>query len=156
MTRSKLLFTSMIGCLCLSSVGQSEPSPKADSVGVQEHLEKVISCLLAEANDKFFPKVVVAELDFVRDAGGKVSSLDLHQNGRDLSMPRLNDAEAKRIADESTARTALAVQRFNNQKPTPGAEAAIRQSIADILAGKPKYDRMSPGLADVTGNNFHN
>lgn len=106
--------------------------------------------LFAEANDKFFPNVVVAELDFVRDAGGKVSSLVLHQNGRDMSMPRVNDAEAKRIADESAARTALAAQHFNNQKPTPGAEAAIRQSIADILAGQPKYGRMSPGLAEVT------
>jgi CubicO group peptidase (beta-lactamase class C family) len=106
--------------------------------------------LFAEANDKFFPKVVDAELDFVRDAGGKVSSLVLHQDGRDMSMARLNDAETKRIADESAARTGLAAQRFKNQKPTPGAEAAIRQNIADILAGQPKYDRMSPGLADVT------
>ena len=106
--------------------------------------------LFAEASDKFFPKVVLAELDFVRDSGGKVSSLVLHQDGRDLSMPRLNDAEAKRIADASAARRALAAQRFNNQKPTPGAEAAIRQSIADILAGQPKYDRMSPGLAEAT------
>lgn len=106
--------------------------------------------LFAEANDKFFPKVVDAELDFVRDTGGKISSLVLHQDGHDMSMPRLNDAEAKRITDESAARTALATQRFKNQKPTPGAEAAIRQNIADILAGQPKYDRMSPGLADVT------
>jgi hypothetical protein len=45
---------------------------------------------------------------------------------------------------------ALAAQRFNDQKPTPGAEAAIRQNIADILAGQPKYDHMSPGLAEVT------
>jgi hypothetical protein len=57
---------------------------------------------------------------------------------------------AKSIADESVARTALAAQRFKNQKPTPGAEAAIRQNIAAILAGQPTYDRMSPGLADVT------
>jgi hypothetical protein len=106
--------------------------------------------LFAEANDKLFPKVVDAELDFVRGPGGKVSSLVLHQGGHDMSMARLNDADAKRIVDESAARTALAAQRFNDQKPTPGAEAAIRQSIADILAGQPKYDHMSPGLADVT------
>jgi len=106
--------------------------------------------LFAEGNDKFFPKVVDAEIDFVKDAGRKVSSLVLHQGGRDMSMPRLNDAEGKRIADESAARSALAEQRFKNQKPTPGAEAAIRQNIVDILAGQPQYDRMSPGLADVT------
>lgn len=94
--------------------------------------------------------MIDAELDFVRDAGGKVSSLVLHQDGRDMSMPRLNDAETKRIGDESAAPTGLAAQRFKNQKPTPGAEVAVRQKIADILAGQPKYDRMSPGLADVT------
>lgn len=65
-------------------------------------------------------------------------------------MARLSVEEAKRIADESAARAALAAQRFKDQKPTPGAEAAIRQNIADILAGQPKYDRMSPGLANVT------
>lgn len=107
--------------------------------------------LFAEANDKFFLKVVDAEVDFVKDTSGKVSSLVLHQNGhRDMSMARLNDAEAKRITDESAARTALAAQRFKDQKPTPGAEAAIRQNIADVLAGQPKYNRMSPGLAGVT------
>jgi hypothetical protein len=80
----------------------------------------------------------------------KISSLVLHQYGHDTSMTRLNDAEAKQIADQSAAHTALAAQRFKDQKPTPGAEAAIRQNIADIVAGQPKYDRMSPGLAGVT------
>jgi len=106
--------------------------------------------LLAEADNKFFEKLVDADLEFVKDAEGKVSSLVLHQNGEDVSMTRLNDAEAKRIADESAARAALAAQRFKDQKPAPGAEAAIRQNIADIIAGQPNYDRMSPGLADVT------
>ena len=77
--------------------------------------------LFAEADGKFFQKAFDAELDFVKDAGGRVSSLVLHQNGRDISMARLSDAEAKRIADESAARAALASQRFKDQKPTPGA-----------------------------------
>jgi CubicO group peptidase (beta-lactamase class C family) len=106
--------------------------------------------LLAEADNKFFEKLVDAELNFVKDADGKVSSLVLHQNGEDVSMARLNDADAKRIGDESAARAARAAERFKDQKPTPGAEAAIRQHIADILAGQPKYDRMSPFLADAT------
>jgi CubicO group peptidase (beta-lactamase class C family) len=106
--------------------------------------------LFAEADDKFFPKVVDAEIDFIKDASGKMSSLVLHQNGHDMPMTRLNDAEAKRIADESAARAALASQRFKDQKPTAGAAAVIRQNIADILAGQPKYDRMSPGLAGAT------
>lgn len=106
--------------------------------------------LFAESDSKFFPKVVDAELEFVKDAGGRVTSAVLHQNGHDTSLTKLNDAEAKHITDQSAASAALAAQRFKDQKPQPEAEAAIRQSIADILAGQPKYDRMSPGLADVT------
>lgn len=106
--------------------------------------------LYAEANDKFFPTKVNAQLGFVKDAGGHISSLVLHQNGHDISMSRLNDAESKRILEETAASDALAAQHFKDQKPTPGAEAAIRQNIADILAGQPKYDHMSPALAAVT------
>jgi CubicO group peptidase (beta-lactamase class C family) len=106
--------------------------------------------LFAESDSKFFPKVVDAEVEFVKDAGGKVTSAILHQNGQDTSMTRLSDAEAKRITDQSAASAAVAAQRFKDQKPAPGAEDGIRQNIADILAGQPKYDRMSPGLADVT------
>jgi hypothetical protein len=32
---------------------------------------------------------VEAQLDFERDAGGKVVAVVLHQNGRDLRAPRL-------------------------------------------------------------------
>ena len=106
--------------------------------------------IFAEANDKFFPKAVDAEMEFVKDTNGKITSLVLHQNGHDTPMNRLDDAAGKRIIDESAARASLAAQRFKDQKPAPGAEDAIRQDIADILAGQPKYDRMSPGLADVT------
>jgi len=106
--------------------------------------------IFAEATDRFFPKVVDSEIGFVKDASGKVTTLVLHQNGHDTPMNRLSDAEGKRIIDESAARAALAAQRFKDQKPAPGAEDTIRQDIADIIAGQPKYERMSPGLAEVT------
>lgn len=41
-----------------------------------------------KAKDHFFYTVVDAELDFERDADGKVDALVLHQNGRDLRAPR--------------------------------------------------------------------
>lgn len=106
--------------------------------------------IFAEAENKFFPTAVDAEMEFIKDSNGKITSLVLHQNGHDTSMNRLDHAEGKRIIDESSAHAALAEQRFKDQKPTPGAEDAIRQVIASILAGQPKYDRMSPGLADTT------
>jgi CubicO group peptidase (beta-lactamase class C family) len=43
----------------------------------------------ASAKDKFFLKVVDAQLDFERDAGGKVVAVVLHQNGRDMRAPRM-------------------------------------------------------------------
>jgi CubicO group peptidase (beta-lactamase class C family) len=45
--------------------------------------------IFASAKDKFFLKVVDAQLDFERDAGGKVVAVVLHQNGRDMRAPRV-------------------------------------------------------------------
>jgi len=42
----------------------------------------------ASARDEFFYRVVDAQISFVRDSTGKVSSLVLHQGGRDLPAPR--------------------------------------------------------------------
>lgn len=44
--------------------------------------------LFASARDKFFLRVVDAQIDFERDAGGNVVALVLHQNGANLRAPR--------------------------------------------------------------------
>jgi D-alanyl-D-alanine-carboxypeptidase/D-alanyl-D-alanine-endopeptidase len=44
--------------------------------------------IYASAADKFFYKIVDAQLDFERDGTGKVVALVLHQNGQDLRAPR--------------------------------------------------------------------
>jgi hypothetical protein len=44
--------------------------------------------LFAESETKFFPVVIDAEIDFVKDADGKVTHLVLHQNGHDMKAPR--------------------------------------------------------------------
>ena len=44
--------------------------------------------IFASAKDRFFYKIVDAQLDFERDAGGKVVAVVLHQNGRDMRAPR--------------------------------------------------------------------
>lgn len=46
--------------------------------------------IFAEKADRFFYRVVDAQIDFERDASGKVVSLTLHQNGRDLKFTREN------------------------------------------------------------------
>jgi hypothetical protein len=100
----------------------------------------------AESEDHFYLKVVSANLDFVKDSTGKVTSVILHQNNQDVTMKRLDDAEVKRIADAD----AIAKKRFEDQQPEPASEAAVRRSIAELQAGKLNYDLMSPGLADIT------
>jgi serine-type D-Ala-D-Ala carboxypeptidase/endopeptidase len=63
-----------------------------------DHLETQITGqpafpIFASAKDKFFLKVVDAQLDFERDAGGKVVAVFLHQNGRDIRVPRMTAQE---------------------------------------------------------------
>lgn len=45
--------------------------------------------VFASARDKFFYRVVNAQIDFQRDANGKVDALVLHQNGVDQRAPRV-------------------------------------------------------------------
>jgi serine-type D-Ala-D-Ala carboxypeptidase/endopeptidase len=59
-----------------------------------DHLETQITGqpafqVYASAKDMFFLKIVDAQLDFERDAGGKVVAVVLHQNGRDIRAPRM-------------------------------------------------------------------
>jgi serine-type D-Ala-D-Ala carboxypeptidase/endopeptidase len=59
-----------------------------------DHLETQIAGqpafqIFASAKDKFFLKAVDAQLDFERDADGKVVAVVLHQNGRDSQAPRI-------------------------------------------------------------------
>ena len=44
--------------------------------------------IYASATDKFFYKIVEAQLDFERDGTGKVVAVMLHQNGQNLRAPR--------------------------------------------------------------------
>jgi CubicO group peptidase (beta-lactamase class C family) len=103
--------------------------------------------IFPESETMFFTKVVDAEIEFPKDDGqGKASQLTLHQNGRDMTAKRLDDAEAKRVADAAAA----AAKRFKDQTAAPGSEAALRKMIEDLRSGKPDYDTMSPGLAAAT------
>ena len=42
------------------------------------------------------------------------------------------------------------------QGPAPGAEKALRRNIAELLAGEPDYDLMSPRIAGVTRQQLPN
>ena len=104
--------------------------------------------LFAESETMFFPKVVDAEIEFPKgDAKGQ---LVLHQNGRDMTAKRLDDAGAKKAAEAAAASD----KRFKDQ--TPAREAATRRMIEELRVGKPNYDLLSPGLADATRQQLPN
>lgn len=96
-----------------------------------------------ESTTEFFSKLVNAQISFVPDAQGKAGSLILHQNGQNITMPRIDAVAAQKIANETE-------ERIKRQKPAPGSEAALRRMIESILAGNPNYDEMSPELAKAT------
>jgi CubicO group peptidase (beta-lactamase class C family) len=106
--------------------------------------------LFAESDRKFFLKVVDAQLTFDVDAQGVATQVTLHQNGRDIVAKRLTDAEARSAQEAIDARNAEIAKRAKEQKPTPGAEAALRRTIQELQAGAPNYDLMVPAFADVT------
>jgi len=103
--------------------------------------------IFPESKTMFFPKVVNAELEFTKDDDrGRPTELILHQGGRDMPAKRLDDAEAKKIADAAAA----FAKRFKDQTAAPGSAAALRRMVEELQQGKPNYDLMSPGLADAT------
>jgi hypothetical protein len=96
-----------------------------------------------EGAGKFFVKVVDAQLTFDSDAQGNVTQLILHQGGRDMPAKRIDEAQA-------TALAAALAKRVKDQTPAPGSEAAVRRNIEELRSGEPKYELMSPALADLT------
>ncbi|HEY6457044.1 MAG TPA: M56 family metallopeptidase [Steroidobacteraceae bacterium] len=100
--------------------------------------------IYAQTPTHFFPKAVEATIDFVTDGNAPATALTLHQNGRDSTMPRLNDALAIRFNAELAAR-------IQSNTPRAGSERAARDFFAHITHGQPPdYSRMSPEIAALT------
>ena len=103
--------------------------------------------IFAESKTVFFTKVVNAELEFTgADDRGRPTELILHQNGRNITFKRLDDAEAKLLADAA----ADFAKRLKHQTPAAGSEAALGKLIEGLRQGKPDYDSMMAGFAEIT------
>ena len=96
-----------------------------------------------EKKGDFFAKVVDAQIAFNTDDRGQVTSLVLHQNGKDQTATRINDDRAEQILAE-------AKRRIKDNIPAPGTEAALRHQIETLELGEPDYDVMGPGLVEAT------
>jgi hypothetical protein len=88
----------------------------------------------------FFAKVVDATITFATSDHGAATALVLHQNGRDISAPRMSEAVAKAQLDELA-------RRVREQKAAPGSEAALRKHIEAVQRDQPDYDDMDSALA---------
>src|SRR5215471_3639165 len=98
--------------------------------------------IFAQSETVFFAKVVDAQIEFPKDDGSpRASQLTLHQNGRDTTAKRLDDTEAKKLADAA----ALFAKRLKDQTPAPGSMEAANKMIRDLYNGKPDPAMMSPG-----------
>jgi serine-type D-Ala-D-Ala carboxypeptidase/endopeptidase len=91
---------------------------------------------------EFFSKLADAQFTFQSDAQGKVTTLVLHQNGRDLRASRIEATTARQLED-------TVAQRFKDQKANPGSEAAIRRQIDELQRREPKFDEFTPELAEI-------
>lgn len=106
--------------------------------------------IFGNAEGNFVTKIDETYFKFVQGSGGQVTSLEWHQPNRVVTMTRLDDDAAKRVAADYAAKTALAAKRFKAQQAAPAGEAALRQYIADLQAGTSHYDQMNPRLANAT------
>jgi len=98
--------------------------------------------IFPQSETLFFLKVVDAQVEFPKDDGsGKASQLTLHQNGRDMTGPRMDDAEAKKTTDAAAA----FAKRLKDQTPAAGSVEAANKMIQDLFNGKPDEAMMSPG-----------
>jgi bla regulator protein BlaR1 len=95
------------------------------------------------SNSEFFYKIVDAQLSFVTEPQGKGGAVTLHQNGYNITMPRISTAVAHQMALKLA-------YRMDDHTPLPGSEAALRRQIAGILKNKPDYAEMNPFLVAAT------
>jgi hypothetical protein len=102
--------------------------------------------IFPKSEREFFPKIVDAQFTFEADADAKAKSVTLQQNGNKQTATRLDENEAKQIAENQAA----AAKRFKDQTQDPRTEAALRRNIRELQLGQPNYELMSPNLADAT------
>lgn len=97
--------------------------------------------LLPESPTKFFYRNshIRAQLSFIVDETGAVTSLVLHQNGAEQPAKRVSKEHADLIEQSIETRRAT-------NKPRPGSEDALRRIIKATQSGVPDSDLMSDGL----------
>jgi DNA-binding transcriptional MerR regulator len=97
--------------------------------------------LFPEEVDRFFYKAVQAQVTFNRDETGAVAGLVLHQHGYEQVARRVEKSVAIALENELT-------DRVKNKRPMENGEALLREIIEE-LRGEPRYELMTPPLANL-------
>ena len=96
-----------------------------------------------ESETVFFPKVVDAQIEFLKDAKGTVTDLVLHQNGRDQKAPRKSAAvelPPERMA--ITVPAAILKRYIGVYELAPGIDVAMTldgDQLMTQVTGQPKF-----------------
>jgi dienelactone hydrolase len=106
--------------------------------------------IFPSSKTEYFLKVVPAQISFAPDARGRATALTLHQGGREITAPRIDDQAVAQIEQRAKEFQDAVNARVQSQTPMPGSEAALRQLFTGLLEGKPNYDQMSAQFAEVT------
>jgi DNA-binding transcriptional MerR regulator len=98
--------------------------------------------LFPESDQKFFFKIVQAQLTFARDVNGIVTGLTSHQNGYEQRAWRIDTATAEKLEADLA-------NRIKNKMQFPQSEAIMRSLISEHQKGSINYGRMSEELASA-------
>ncbi len=97
-----------------------------------------------ESENMFFLKVVDAQIEFVKDAGGKVTALVLHQGGRDMKAARIGDKAEMPPAQREMALAPELLQKYAGiYELSPGQD--VTMSVVDghlmtQITGQPAFE----------------
>jgi bla regulator protein blaR1 len=130
---------SYVGYYQLNGNVVQEITRKGDQLFAQLTGQQVAE-IYPSSNNEFFYKIVKARITFVTEGSGPATSLVLHQNGFDKTMPRIDPGVAQQI-------NAALKAKVQAQTASPGTAEAVRMMLEGHETGNPPYSRMSPELA---------
>ena len=113
-----------------------------DHLAAQQGQQSLGDVYPASDRDWFYTSNT-GQVSFTTGSNGNVIGYVRHTNGTDVSASRISASDAIQIANELT-------EKIKSQSQDPASEAILRRNIDELRDGKPDYDKMSPGLANVT------
>jgi hypothetical protein len=125
------------GSYKLSDLSAMTVNPNGRQLSIELSGQRTVS-FFPTGNDTFSAKDVKADLRFVRNAQGQVTAVVLHQNGHEITAPRVSNVVADQINHFLAARV-------SGQKPFSGSENALKL----LLSESDDSNGMSPELAQV-------